>query len=772
MPIAPTTSPTNPQRPRTFTYVKRRSGFSITLRTDIIEDPDIQILDVFQLGHPTTTIINIYNDAPSKQNSILFRLRHLDLPHNHPVIISGDFNLHHPLWSADDVTTIDPLTQSTVDWLSGKGFLLLNDKGMITHPARHGQERASVIDLSFTNGPANTNNTFHDWAINANISGFSDHYGIQFTIDHGCKEIDNIFGIKYSLKEVNPDVWKSAFTKAALERPDLSLLSVIQNPSHADLDNFAELLTETFQAATASSAEERRPSSQAKPWWDAELSNLARFIADTRLLQKELATFDPTIQSRIKKSRNFFKKLCRFKKRDWANTKLQNATTDEIWKFPNWSKGMRNYPTPPIYRGNNLSKATTPEEKGAALRKELFQPPPPLEAFPAPDFTFRSPEDLPFTELAEEELSSALFDSSNISAPGPSQTCYQVIKWAWSLDEGRSLIHSLVRKCLATGYHPKIWRKATAVALRKPNKPDYSNPRAYRLITLLGCLGKLLEKVVAHRLTFLASKLLTTLVAEQPAPPLTPSSNDIQAAWNSGRVTSALTFDIKGYFDFVNHNRLLHELRRKHLPLEYIKWTASFLSNREAAVCIDGIRGPMHPVENGIPQGSPVSPILAAFYTAELLEMFAPSSQPSTFPHPDQATDVDLLMYVDDGKLYVSSNSLVTNTSLLKMYYYKTTTWLKSAGLSPDIAKREIMHYSRRSGDNSAPSITLQDDDGIARTIAPTATTKWLGVYFDRRLRFEHHAKFLAAKGENAVSSFTMLANTVRGLSHSHLRQL
>jgi hypothetical protein len=54
-------------------------------------------------------------------------------------------------------------------------------------------------------------------------------------------------------------------------------------------------------------------------------------------------------------------------------------------------------------------------------------------------------------------------------------------------------------------------------------------------------------------------------------------------------VTSALTFDIKGYFDFVNHNRLLSELKRKGLPLEYIKWTASFLSDREAAVCIDGI---------------------------------------------------------------------------------------------------------------------------------------------------------------------------------------
>jgi hypothetical protein len=38
---------------------------------------------------------------------------------------------------------------------------------------------------------------------------------------------------------------------------------------------------------------------------------------------------------------------------------------------------------------------------------------------------------------------------------------------------------------------------------------------------------------------------------------------------------------------------------------------------------------------------------------------------------------------------------------------------------------------------------------------------KWLRVYFDRKLTFEYHTKSLAARGENAVSSFTMLANTV-----------
>lgn len=51
-----------------------------------------------------------------------------------------------------------------------------------------------------------------------------------------------------------------------------------------------------------------------------------------------------------------------------------------------------------------------------------------------------------------------------------------------------------------------MWRKAIAIALAKPKKPDYSNPRAYRLIQLLDCLGKVLEKVVATRLSHYVAK--------------------------------------------------------------------------------------------------------------------------------------------------------------------------------------------------------------------------------------------------------------------------
>jgi hypothetical protein len=475
----------------------------------------------------------------------------------------------------------------------------------------------------------------------------------------------------------------------------------------------------------------------------------------------------------VKKIGNFFKRLCKATKSKWAIDKLEEARVEDIWGFRKWSKGARNYPTPAISRRNGQEPAVTHRDKCDAIREELFQPPPVLPAEYHPDLINEQPGDLPYQQVTEDEVREAIFEASPTSAPGYSQVSYKVIRWAWQ--EASKEIYTLIKHCLHNGFHPRQWRMAIAVALRKPRKPDYSNPRAYRLIQLLECLGKVLEKVVARRLTYLVGRHSLIPGSQfggrsnsSTTDALLAFTNDVQAAWNAGKVTSALTIDIKGYFDFVNHQRLLCELRRKGIPLQYVKWVASFLEDRQAAVCLDGKRGDMKPVKNGIPQGSPVSPILAAFYSSGLLEKFERNERPvNPLPLPDNPTDPTMFMYVDDGMIFVSSKSLDTNIRLLCSAYKEARAWAKEAGLDFDLVKRELMHYTRRPKDG-CPAIRLPNDDGTETTITVVfSTVKWLGVYLDRKLLFNHHVKTLAARAENTVNGLTMLSNTVRGLSQS-----
>ena len=249
--------------------------------------------------------------------------------------------------------------------------------------------------------------------------------------------------------------------------------------------------------------------------------------------------------------------------------------------------------------------------------------------------------------------------------------------------------------------------------------------------------------------------------------------HDIHIAWNHGKVTFALTFDIKGYFDFINHDRLLVEMQKHQIPLEYLKWTSSFLSERKAAICVDGARGEMTKVENGIPQGSPISPILASFYSVGLLDLFEknPNSHIQDPLLPDDPTITTLFMYVDDGKLTVSSKSLETNVKILSSAYRRVNQWLQKAGLTLDKNKRELMYYTWRRLDGS-PAIRLPEEDGSISTIPTSSTVRWLGVYFDRKLLFNKHVTKIASRAEAAIANMSMLANTTQGLSHYYLRQL
>jgi len=178
----------------------------------------------------------------------------------------------------------------------------------------------------------------------------------------------------------------------------------------------------------------------------------------------------------------------------------------------------------------------------------------------------------------------------------------------------------------------------------------------------------------------------------------------------------------------------------------------------------------MTKVENGIPQGSSISLILASFYSAGLLDLFEknPNSHIQDLLLPDDPTTTILFMYIDDGKLTVSSKSLETNVKILSLVYCRVNQWLQKAGLTLDKDKQELMHYIQGCLDGS-PAICLLEEDGSISTISISSTVQWLGVYFDRKLLFNKHVTKIASRAEATIANISILANTTQGLSHYYL---
>jgi len=66
--------------------------------------------------------------------------------------------------------------------------------------------------------------------------------------------------------------------------------------------------------------------------------------------------------------------------------------------------------------------------------------------------------------------------------------------------------------------------------------------------------------------------------------------------------------------------RLVNLLKVSEIDGDLIRWTQSCLPERMVEMIIEGNDIETHPVDSGVPQGSPVSPILFAIYTSRLIK--------------------------------------------------------------------------------------------------------------------------------------------------------
>ena len=104
-----------------------------------------------------------------------------------------------------------------------------------------------------------------------------------------------------------------------------------------------------------------------------------------------------------------------------------------------------------------------------------------------------------------------------------------------------------------------------------------------------------------------------------------------------------LSLDIAGAFDTVNHVRLLDNLRRKKVPMWFVRTVRSFLTGRTTTLVVDGEETAKRYLSAGVPQGSPLSPILFLFYNAPLLEAVQRLDMPIS--PLGFADDINLLTY-------------------------------------------------------------------------------------------------------------------------------
>ncbi|KAI0994897.1 hypothetical protein K3495_g13283 [Podosphaera aphanis] len=404
-------------------------------------------------------------------------------------------------------------------------------------------------------------------------------------------------------------------------------------------------------------------------------------------------------------------------------------------------------PPPLLHEGRLVSDQ---EERASILRDNLLARHQASDDLPPTILTGETK--IPWTEeLSEIEVRKCTIGSGNTSA-GADGISVELLSACW--DSIGTHITQLFHACIRLGYHPSCFKLAEIVLLPKPGR-DLTSVKGWRLIALLSCLAKGLERVVAKRMSFLAvtsdivgSQQFGALPKRSANDPVSCVVHDIEEARSQGWASTFVTLDVQGAFDAVLHNRLLSRMKTQGWPEQILRWTASFLSDRLVQVRFPGGVSCPKNLVCGVPQGSPISPLLFLLYLAE------PMRSGNTRARFSYADDIGILGF---GRTINESAAAAQDkvNSLLK--------WANDNAVAFDIEKSEVVQFSGR---HREEPVGIQ----IGHTrIEPAEHIRWLGVYLDSRLSFKHHVATWCGKALKVAHHMRRLNPVLRGAAPSPL---
>jgi len=166
--------------------------------------------------------------------------------------------------------------------------------------------------------------------------------------------------------------------------------------------------------------------------------------------------------------------------------------------------------------------------------------------------------------------------------------------------------------------------------------------------------------------------------------------HNIQSVHQAGLKCGLLLFDIQGFFDNINRNRLVQVFVNLGFTPELVNWCRSFLTDRTVRLKFNSKS--LDPIETevGTSQGLPVSPVLSIIYTMPLLHQMR------------SWTNASLGMYIDNGAIFTCGKDWDEVADTLHKGYSKCIDWLTHAGLKAELDKTKLIFFKKRR-DNSTP---------------------------------------------------------------------
>jgi len=430
---------------------------------------------------------------------------------------------------------------------------------------------------------------------------------------------------------------------------------------------------------------------------------------------------------------------------------LQNHRGGEVWrvaKFTNPRAGA----TVEVLTGRVGKEANPIAEEEVMLRGESFLQNDGDQYYELP------PAAQAHERITEQSVERARFTRLGRKAPGSDKLSFGAIRLLWKWNRMRLV--GLMKAAVQTGRHPAVWKRASRMVIQKPGNENYMKLKSYRTISLLSCMGKVVEKVVAELLSDEAGRgaLLSNgqFVSRKKRSAINTAAimvDIVHAAWMEDNITGVLQINIKAAFPMVAREWLIPGMKAKKIDGDLIRWTESLLSERKVAIVTKGNLIQSDPMEAGLPQVLPVSLIFFAIHTAGLIMRVEERVEAEGRSFPDDLVWVPIWREV---------NQVVEKPEACAA---ESIEWASRRDLQFDTANTKAALVTPRNGHKTHLRAKLTAKIKLRNSFIRfhKEVTRWLGISMDAHLTFmEDHNRCM--RNTRAAEARLRTLSTMHGI--------
>lgn len=333
-------------------------------------------------------------------------------------------------------------------------------------------------------------------------------------------------------------------------------------------------------------------------------------------------------------------------------------------------------------------------------------------------------------QISFQEVQRTIRALKSLKAPGPDGIQNIIIK---RLPRKAVVVLTKIYKaCLNLKYFPKDWKVATIIPIKKVGK-DSKDPHAYRPISLLNTLGKVLEKLILTRVQKLDDKIQEYQFGfrknRSTVLQLASVVDEVIKEKIKKKATAMLALDIEKAYDSVWHKGLVAKLIQQSIPSYLIKIIEQFLANRKFHVSVNNTLSTERTIPAGVPQGSALSPTLFLLYLNDL----------------PTRTDTNLRLFADDTAITAASKSQDLALKHLQNHIDELSDYYRRWKLKINPDKSNIIIFTNA---RLKPKEKIYYED---TPIPITNNLKYLGISLDKKLNFNNHVQEINTRARMAA---------------------